>query len=144
MNTNWTAAITGMSSRYGVTSVRENSMIATSGMSPNANPTTPATVAAVGRTILGKAICLMSWSWLDHGRRRVGHRCGEPLPGQDRREDEERVVLDALPARDERDEHDVDDHLEERIEDPPEVPEERVRAALLHVGLDEIADQPLA
>ena len=61
-------------------------------MSPKAKLTTPAIVAAVGSTIFGNWICLISWSWptIDDGR--VGDRRREPLPGQDRREDEERVV----------------------------------------------------
>ena len=40
------------------------------------------------------------------------------------------------------DEDDVDDHLEERVEDPPDVAQEGVGALLLEVGLDEVADQP--
>ena len=68
---------------------------------------------------------------------------GEPLPGQDRGQDEQRVV-GRLAVEDERHEDDVDDHLEQRVEDPPEVAEERVGALLLDVGLDEVADQATA
>ena len=35
-----------------------------SGIRPNAKPTTPAVVAATGRTSFGNWICLMSRSWL--------------------------------------------------------------------------------
>ena len=94
-----------------------------------------------GRTIFGNWICLMSWSWLTIEAVASVDRGGEPLPGQDRREDEERVVGLRL-RRDDRDEDDVDDHLEQRVEDPPDVAEEGVRAALAHVGLDEVADEP--
>ena len=38
----------------------------------------------------------------------------------------------------------VDDHLEQRVEDPPEVAEEGVRALLPEVGLGQVADQPAA
>jgi hypothetical protein len=44
-------------------------------------------------------------------------------------------------GEDDRDEHDVDGHLEERIEDPPEVAEQRVGALLADVGLHEVTDQ---
>ena len=46
---------------------------------------------------------------------------------------EERVVR-AATLEDDRQEDDVDDHLEERVEDPPEVAEEGVGALLVQVG----------
>ena len=140
VNTNWTAAMNGMHSRNGLRRCGKNSMMSTSGMSPNTNPTTPAVVAATGRTSLGNWICLMSRSWLDHRVRRVDDRRGEPLPGQDRREDEQRIV--GQRPGDDRDEDDVDGHLEQGVDDPPQVPQEGVRAALAHVGRDEVADEP--
>ncbi len=76
----------------------------------------------------------------DHGARRVADAGREPLPGQDRRQDEERIV-GRLDVEDERHEDDVDTHLEQRVQDPPEVAEEGVRALLLDIGLDEVADQ---
>ena len=84
---------------------------------------------------------MMSWCWLAMDvvasvTDEVNH-----FQEQDRREDEQGVVLDALPARDQRDEHDVDDHLEEGIEGLRF--RGRVRATLVHVGR-RIADQPLA
>ena len=111
-----------------------------SGISPNTKPTTPAVVAATGRTSLGNWICLISFSWLTTELAASAMLRGEPLPGQDRRQDEERIV-GRLDVEDQRHEDDVDTHLEQRIQDPPEVAEERVRALLLDVGLDEVADQ---
>ena len=73
----------------------------------------------------------------------VADRGREPLPGQDRREDEQGIVL-LLALEDELDEHDVDEHLEERVEDPPEVAEEAVGALLLEVGPDQVPDEPPA
>src|SRR5258706_9344029 len=67
----------------------------------------------------------------------------EPLPGQDRAEDEEGIALGPV-ADDDRDEDDVNGHLEERIEDPPDIAEEGVRAFLCEVRPDQVADQPLA
>ena len=78
----------------------------------------------------------------DRGRR-VGDRGGEPLPGKDRREDEQRVVRWGVPD-DDRQEHEIDDHLEQRVEDPPDVAEQGVRTALADVRLDEVAHEPLA
>ena len=79
----------------------------------------------------------------DHRARRVVDARGEPFPGQDRRQDEQRVVGRA-GLQDDRHEDDVDDHLEERVEQPPDVPEEGVGALLPEIGLDEIADEPSA
>ena len=59
-------------------------------------------------------------------------------------EDEQRVVGRAGAARMTATKIDVDDHLEQRVEDPPDVAEERVGALLLDVRLDEVADQPAA
>jgi hypothetical protein len=65
-----------------------------------------------------------------HGHDPVVHRRREPLPREDGREDEEGIVGLAAPE-DHRHEHDVDRHLEERIEDPPDIAEQGVRAVLL-------------
>ncbi len=54
--------MTGMHSSQSVIRSGVNSISPNSGMSPKANPTTPATVAATGSTILGNAICLISRS----------------------------------------------------------------------------------
>ncbi len=62
----------------------------------------------------------------DHGAGGVADAAGEPLPGQDRGQDEERVV-GRLHVEDEGHEDDVDDHLEQRIQDPPEVAQEACR-----------------
>ena len=110
------------------------------GIRPNAKFQTAAKLEATGRTSFG------NWTWRirppgpRHRRDPVVDRGLEPLPGQDRGEDEDRVIR-LLALEDDRDEHDVDRHLEERIDDPPEVAEERVGALLADVGLDEVADQ---
>ena len=76
-----------------------------------------------------------------HDRRRaVVDARREPLPGQNRGEDEQRVVRLRRPP-DHGDEDDVDAHLEERVENPPDVAEELVGALLLELGLDEIAGE---
>ena len=112
-------------------------------MSPNPKPTMPAVVAATGSTIFGNWICLISRSWETTEVVASLMLDGEPLPGQDRRQDEQRVVGRA-GLEDDRHEDDVDDHLEERVEHPPDVPEEGVGALLPEIGLDEIADEPSA
>ena len=48
------------------------------------------------------------------------------------------------PGEDDSHEDHVDDHLEQRVDDPPEVAEERVRALLLEVGADQVPDEPAA
>ena len=123
-------------------SIVEISSSPRSGISPKAKPTTPAVVAATGSTIFGNWICLMSRSWATTEPVASVTEAAEPLPGQDRREDEERVVRDAVPARDDRDEDHVDDHLEQRVQHPPEVAQQGVRAPAAHVGLDEVAHEP--
>ena len=64
MNTYCTNAITGIRIEEGRDPIRYSSMMAASGSNPNAKPTTPAVVAATGRTSLGNWICLISFSWL--------------------------------------------------------------------------------
>ena len=54
---------------------------------------------------------------------------------------EERIVGSAA-LEDDRHEDDVDGHLEERVEHPPQVAEERVGALLVQVRLDQVSDQP--
>ncbi len=71
---------------------------------------------------------------------RLVERRAEPLPGQDRGEDEERVIGRGL-VEDDRDEHVVDDHLEERVEDPPELAEGRVGMGPLELGAHQVAGQ---
>ena len=92
---------------------------------------------------MGNWICLMSSTLADDRARGVGDGRREPLPGQDRREDEQRVV-GRLVLDDDRQEDEVDDHLEERVEDPPDVAEQGIGPALADVRLDEVADEPLS
>ena len=109
-------------------------------MRPKTKLTVPATTDAVGRTIFG------NWIWrirlcrpvTESGRVAQGGR--EPLPGQDGREDEQRVVR-CLAVEDDRHEDDVDGHLEQRVEDPPELPEQGVRMGPLEVGPNEVTGQ---
>ncbi len=75
-----------------------------------------------------------------HRLGRVGEAGGEPLPGQDRREHEQRVV-GGLAGEDHRHEDDVDGHLEEGVEDPPELAEQRVGVGALEVRADEVSGQ---
>ena len=75
-----------------------------------------------------------------HRRGRVAQGGGEPLPGQDGREDEQRVVR-CLAVEDDRHEDDVDGHLEQRVDDPPELPEQGVRVGPLDVGPDKVTGQ---
>ena len=64
----------------------------------------------------------------------------EPLPGQDRREHEQAVVLD-VAVEDQRHQDGVDEHLDERVDHPPDVAQQRVRTALLDVGTDHVEDE---
>ena len=73
------------------------------------------------------------------GRR--AERDREPLPRQDGGEDEQRVVRRAA-VEDDLDEDDVDRHLEERVEDPPDLAEHGVDVRPLHVRRDHVADEP--
>jgi hypothetical protein len=111
-------------------------------MVPKAKLTIPAVVAAIGRTSFGNWICLMSSPWrtievvasvieaVNHFQGRIAAKMKSGNRGG---------VLD-----DDRQEDDVDDHLEQRVEDPPDVAEEGVRAALSDVRLDQVADEPAA
>ena len=57
VNRNCTTAMIGISSRNAMMRCGYSSMIASSGISPNAKPTTAALVEAIGSTILG------NWIW---------------------------------------------------------------------------------
>ena len=72
----------------------------------------------------------------------IADAAGEPFPGQDRGEDEEGIPLRPVADHD-RDEHDIDDHLEKRVKDPPDVAQEGVRALLGEVCLDQVPNQAL-
>ena len=50
-------------------------------------------------------------------------------------------VVRRRPLEDDRDEHDVDGHLEQRIDDPPELAEHGVAVGPLDVGAHEVARQ---
>ncbi len=119
----------------------EKSIRPASGMRPKAKPHHAGRRGRDGQDDLREGDLLDQPVLRRDGRRRVHDRRREPLPRQDGREDEERVVLDAVAARDERDEDDVHDHLEQRVEDPPEVAQERVGATLAHVRDHQVADQ---
>ena len=84
VNTYCTNAITGIRIRNGEIRSWYSNMMAPSGSNPNAKPTTPAVVAATGRTSLGNWICLISFSWLTTELAASPDAGGEPLPGQDR------------------------------------------------------------
>src|SRR5688572_28243536 len=64
VNTYCTTAMTGTRTRNGEIRWSYSNMMPASGSNPKANPTTPAVVAATGRTSFGNWICLISFSWL--------------------------------------------------------------------------------
>jgi hypothetical protein len=51
------------------------------------------------------------------------------------------LLVNHFQGRDDRYEDDVDEHLEQRVEDPPEIAQERIGALLADVRPDQVADQ---
>ena len=142
VNTNCTTAMAGMKTTYQVDAVAEEQQQQREQRDQPEDEVRDRGRRGRDRQDDLREVDLLDQPFLPDDRRdRVVDAAREPLPRQDRAEDEERVVGHGL-LEDEVHEDDVDEHLEQRIEDPPEVAEERVGALLLQVRPGEVADEP--
>ena len=139
--------LTGRNSTQGVRALPKMRKKATSTGRPRRKWTMLVVTTMIGSTSIGNLIFLISAPCTDQHVGRLEQRGGEPGPGQDAVEQEQGVELGAgeaghaAAADDEAEDHRVDQHQQQRVEQAPEEAEHGAAVARLQLPRDQGEDQ---